>query len=193
VDELRRVVRLDPFNKSGVSLLALALTSARQFPEARAVAQGVLDTDPDFVLGMQVMGLVLALGGEPDCAVKLLERGTRLYPDAPRLQSELVFAYAAAGRWEDARRLRAQLIRRRADQSGGVDAAFTALVFGDSGPVLNLLTTDAGRRAWYEFAGFGCSPVNDPLWNNDRFVSMMREFSIAPCSLSKPWPIPPRN
>ena len=189
LDELGRAVQLDPLNKSGASALAGALVAARQFPEAQTVANGVLARDSTFVLGMLSMGMALAFGGDPDSAARLLERATRLYPDAPTLHSVLIFAYAAAGRWRDAERLRGELRRRAGEYAGGVDAAFAELVFGNAAPVITFLASEAGRRAWHEYMGFGCNPMNDPLWSEARFLDAMRDLGVAPCPLARPWPI----
>lgn len=189
LDELGRAVQLDPLNKSAASALAAALVAARRFPEARTVARGVLARDSTFVLGMLSMGIALAFGGDPDSAARLLERATRLYPSAPSLHSVLIFAYAAAGRWSDAELLRAELRRRAAEYAGSVDAAFAELVFGDAGPAIRLLATEAGRRAWHEYVGFGCNPMNDPLWSEARFVAAMSDLGVARCPLARPWAI----
>ena len=46
-----------------------------------------------------------------DSAARTLERGVQLYPSAPGMRSTLLFAYASAGRWADAERIRSQLRR----------------------------------------------------------------------------------
>jgi hypothetical protein len=40
--------------------------------------------------------------------------------------------------------------------------------------------------------GFGCNPLIDPLWSDDRFRATMREVKIEPCPLAVPWSLPPR-
>lgn len=192
VAELRRAVQLDALSKSAASALALALVGARQFPEARAVAQGVLSLDSTFVLGLWTMGVALAFGEDPDSAVRVLTRGASLYPDAPFMHAALVFAHAAAGSWADAGRLRTQLRRRGSELAGGAAIAFAELVFGNAEPVLQLIATTAGRRTWWEYVGFGCNPMNDPLWSEVRFVAVVRDLGVEPCALARPWRLPPQ-
>ncbi len=148
VQELRRAVQLDPLNKSAASALAAALVAARQFAEARTIAESVLARDSTFVLAMLSKGMALAFGGAPDTAAQLLERATGLYPEAPTLHSVLIFAHAADGRWNEADRLRTQLRRRAAEYAGSVDAAVAELVFGDAEPALKLLASKAGKPPW---------------------------------------------
>ena len=116
----------------------------------------------------------------------------RLHPDSPGQRAPLLFAYAAAGRWADAERIRAQLRRSGGDGSGGGDAAFAELVFGDREPLVRLLMSEDGQRRWYESRGFGCNPFLDPLWADARFRAAMRDLGVEPCPLARPWPLPPR-
>ncbi|MEO6528522.1 MAG: protein kinase [Gemmatimonadaceae bacterium] len=189
VAELRRATQLDPLAKSGGSAFAMALVHARRFPEAEAAARRVLALDSTFPLAIWDLGFAQLFGGQPDSAVRTLERGARMHPDAPGQRSLLLFAYAAAGRWADAERVRAQLNRPGGDPSGGVMAAFAELVFGDREPLVRLLTTEVGQRRWRMF---GCNPLLDPLWADARFVTAMRRLAVKACPLARPWPLPPR-
>jgi serine/threonine-protein kinase len=111
VAELRRATQLDPLAKSAGSAAALALIAARRFPEAEAASRRVLALDSTFPLALSNLGLAQTFGGQPDSAVRTLEHGTRVHPDDPRQASALVLAYAAAGRWADAERMRSELRR----------------------------------------------------------------------------------
>jgi hypothetical protein len=110
----------------------------------------------------------------------------------PSLPMYRLFIYAAAGRWADAERFRAELRRPGGDLSGGRDTAFADLIFGDREPIVRFLSTKAGQRRWAENVLFGCHPFNDPLWKDERFRSATRALTVEPCPLAKPWPIPPR-
>ena len=148
--------------------------------------------DSTFSLGIGSLGLAQAFSGQPDSAVRTLERGMRLHPDGPGQHAPLLFAYAAAGRWAEAERMRVELRRPGGDLSGGIDAAFAELVFGDREPLVRLLMTTDGQRRWYDAVGFGCSPLNDPLWADARFGGAMRALTVEPCPLARQWPLPPR-
>lgn len=87
---------------------------------------------------------------QPDSAVRSLERARQLDPDQPGLFGKLIFAYASAGRWADAERIRTELHRLDGDRSGGVDVAFADFVFGDREAHARLLTTAVGQRRWQE-------------------------------------------
>jgi len=190
--ELRLATQLDPLAHSAAGSVALALLAARRFPEAAAAARHSLTIDSTFWGATHALGIAQAFAGQPDSAITTLERSVRQSPRHPRLASALVFAYAAAGRWADAARVREQLHRPGGDVSpGGVEAAFADLVFGDREPLVRLLTSETGqlrRLGWW----FGCNPLLDPLWADARFRAAMRRLTVEACTLARPWPIPPR-
>jgi serine/threonine-protein kinase len=194
IAELRRATQLDPLAKSAGTALALALVNARRFPEAIAEARRVVAIDSTFSLGLHILGFTQMFGGQADSAVRTLERADQLNPGSARVSAFLVFAYAAVGRWADAERIRARLHRPGGDPTGGIEAALSDLVFGNPEPAVRLLATDRGRRAAATgVMGFGCNPLIDPLWSDERFRAAMRGLHIEPCPLARlPWPIPPR-
>ena len=191
--QLRRGVQADPLALSPAAAFAAALLWARRYAEADTAARRLLTLDSTFAYGIQVLGMAQAFGGQPDSAVRTMERGTRLYPQDARLRGALLFAYAAAGRWADAERVRAELRRPGSDQLDGIQAAFAELVFGDRDPLVRILTTDAGLARYTKHGGIlGCNPLFDPLWSDARFRDAMRARAIEECRLARAWPIPPR-
>jgi hypothetical protein len=114
------------------------------------------------------------------------------------LQGRLLFAYAAAGRWQDAEEMRAQLRQPGADRTGGALPAFADLVLGDREPLLRLLTVRADQRRVFDllrptFNAPGCNPFVDPLWGDERFRAAMQNLAVAACPQARPWPIKPRG
>jgi tetratricopeptide (TPR) repeat protein/predicted Ser/Thr protein kinase len=190
--ELRHAMDLDPLATMPTTAFSTALVYARRFPEARIAARRALALDSTFIMAIWTLGLAQTFGGQPDSAVLTLERGLRLHPDDSRLSSGLVLAYASAGRWSDAAKIRAQLHRPGADRSGWADAALADLAFGDREPFVRVLTTEVGQRR-YEAAGalLGCNPVLDPLWSDARFRAAMRRLMVTPCPVARSWPFLP--
>jgi len=190
VAELRQATQLDPLAKSAGTALVLGFLAARRFPEAFAEARRVLAFDSTFSLGLHVLGTLQIFAGQPDSAVQTLERHEQLYPERGGTRALQVLAYAAAGRWRDAGRVREQLHGPEGDRSDGVEAAFADLVFGDREPIVRLLSTEQGRRSWLNLLnGFGCNPLIDPLWSDERFRAAMHDLEIERCPLARPWPI----
>jgi serine/threonine-protein kinase len=191
--EMRRGTQIDPLAKSPASALGMALLFARRFDEAEAQSRRVLALDSTFSFALWNLGMVQVFEGKPDSAVHTLEYNSRLYPKAPAARSALLFAYAAAGRWADAERIRAELHSAGGDPSGGIEAAVAELVFGNREPLLRLLSTADGKRRYLTYVNvFGCDPRIDPLWADAAFRNSMHSIGVATCALARPWPLPPR-
>jgi serine/threonine-protein kinase len=195
ISELRLSTRLDPLAKSAGTMLAEALIDARRFREAEAEARRILAIDSTFPLALYSLGLAQAYSGRPDSAVRTLERAVRLYPTLTSLQGRLLFAYAAAGRWDAVERMRAQWRQHGGDRTGGALSAFAELLLGDREPVMRLIATRAGQRAMFRqnFVVTGCNPLVDPLWSDERYRAAMRGLGVAPCPQVQLWPFPPRE
>jgi len=193
IAELRLAARADPLALSAGTGLSATLLVARRFPEARDAARRVLALDSTFAYGLSALGLAQAFDGQPDSAVITFERDVSFHQDDARQYGGLLFAYASAGRWADAERVRAYLRRPGADQFDGIQPALAELVFGDREPLVRLLTSEAGLRRYLKSGGFlGCNPLFDPLWSDARFRETMRRLTVEPCTLVRPWPIPQR-
>ena len=193
IREGERSVQLDPLALSAGTALALELAFARRDTESLTAAGRVRGIDSTFALAYETMGIALVLGGHPDSAVRALERARTLSPRLPGLPSKFLFAYAAAGRWADAEKLRDELHRPNADNTGGLDAAYADLIFGDREPLLRLFETAAGRSRWQQQYLFGCNPALDPLRSDARFQAAMKLIEVEPCNPVNPWRIPPRR
>ena len=196
IAELRLATRLDPLAKSAGTALAEALINARSFREAEDEARRVFAIDSTFPLAFYGLGGAQEFGGQPDSAVRTLERGVRLYPGLLALQGRLLFAYAAAGRWNDVERMRAELRRPGGDHTGGVLPALADYVLGDREPFIRLMTTHADRRRLFNMlqataAGEGCNPLMAPLWADERYRAAMHGFGVVACPEARPWPVPP--
>jgi eukaryotic-like serine/threonine-protein kinase len=186
IKEIGIAAQLDPLAKSAGSAAALALVFGRRFPEAIAASRRVLKIDSTYMLANQVLGMAFLFGGHPDSAVRAMERPEQV--SAPAHWLWLLVADAAAGRWTDAERVRAELHRPGTDQTGGGDAAFADFVFGDREPLVKFLATHQGQRRWATTNHLGCNPLLDPLWDDARFRGAMHALTIEPCPLAKPWP-----
>jgi serine/threonine-protein kinase len=188
--QLRRATQLDPMAVSPASATATALLYSRRFREAAAASRRALALDSSFAFAYWTLGLAQAFGGQPDSAVITLEHGMRVRPRDSRLLSALLFAYAAAGRWNDAELARRQLHREGGQLLDGTEEAFAELVFGDRGPLVRVLRGEDGERRYIASGGaIGCNPLFDPLWSDARFRTAMRKLTIEACPLARPWPL----
>jgi eukaryotic-like serine/threonine-protein kinase len=192
IAELQEATRLDPLAKSAGTAAAEALINARRFRESEAESRRILAIDSMFPLAIFGLGLAQAFNGQPDSAVQTLERGVRLYPEIDYGEPRLLFAYAAAGRWDDAERMRAELRRPGVDGTDGLVPAFADLVFGDREPLVSFLMTEAGPQRLLDALISFCTPLLGPLAADERYRAAIRRLGAEPCPLTSPWPLPSR-
>jgi tetratricopeptide (TPR) repeat protein len=191
--ELRHATELDPLAPTPAAALGTALLFARRFREAEAASRRALASDTTFEFAIYTLGLAQVFGGQPDSAVRTLARGMRLDPDDAHIAAVLVLAYAAAGRWGDAARLRDELHRRWDNRLGWADVEIADMVLGDREPIVRVLTSKASLLRIAATGGiFGCNPLFGPLWNDARFVAAMRKLEVAACPLARAWPLKAR-
>jgi serine/threonine-protein kinase len=194
IAELARATQLDPLAPSVRSLYIIALWCARRFPEAVAEGRRMQAVDSTFHYGILSLGIAQVFAGQPDSAIVTFQRGMRFHGDDARIVGGLMLAYAAAGRWDDAEKLRRQLARPGVDRFDGIQAALGDLLFGDREPLVRILTSDAGLKRYMTSGGFlGCNPYFDPLWSDARFRAKMHSLGIEPCAAMRPWPFAIRH
>jgi serine/threonine-protein kinase len=198
IAELRQATQLDPLAKSAGIGQAEALIDARRFRESEHESRRILAIDSTFPIALGSLGLAQAFEGQPDSAVRTLERAVRLYPELLMLRGRLLFAYAVAGRWDDVDRTRAELRRPGGDPTGGALSAFADFVAGDREPLTRLVSTTAGLRRFFGVlrptsSGVGCNPLADPLWADEHFRAAMQGLGLQMCPQARPWPIAPRS
>ena len=190
--ELERATQIDHLAPSVTALYVTALWTARRYREALAAGHRQQALDSTFHYGILSLGLAQVSAYQADSAVATFQRGIRFHGDDSRIVGGLMLAYAAAGRWADADRIRKQLKRPGADQYDGTQAAFGDLVFGDKEPIIRILTSDGGLKRLVTFGGLlGCNPYYDPLWSDARFRAKMIASGVMPC-VARPLPLPPR-
>jgi tetratricopeptide (TPR) repeat protein len=197
IAELRQATQLDPLAKSAGIALSEALIDARRFRESEHESRRILAIDSTFPLSLSSLGHPQAFEGQPDSAVRILERANRLYPELLMLRGRLVFAYAVAGRWDDVERMRAALRKPGGDPTGGAMSAFADFVAGDREPLTRLVSTTAGLRRFFGVlrptsGGIGCNPLADPLWTDEHFRAAMQSLGLQMCPQARAWPIASR-
>jgi Flp pilus assembly protein TadD len=99
----RESLILKPANAKAILNLALAQIAQGKYPEARQT----LD-DGQALLPVTDRGLALALAGDREEAVAVLENAARAITATPQIRQNLALAYALAGRWNEARITAAQ-------------------------------------------------------------------------------------
>src|SRR6185312_5840001 len=128
---LRRARERDPLSAIVVGILGYGLELRRQYDSAIATTRAAVDLGTRNVLAHQGLGFLFAFNNMPDSAVRELERAFALDSTFFGRRSNLVFAYAVAGRWNDALRQRALLERESGGNSPNYFRMITSLAFGE--------------------------------------------------------------
>ena len=131
IDELRRAQEMDPLSLNITCLIGWVHYFARRFHEAEPYYRRVLEVDSSSLLAHWFLGQVLIELERFDEGVEWLEKTLTLSGGAPRFLGYLGYAYARAGRVDDAKRMLNELSSRA--QRGYVPPYFAALVHSGLG------------------------------------------------------------
>ena len=190
----RRARELDPLSGLAVGLQSAVFGMARQYAAAIAAVKAGLDLDPKSVIMYQSLGFYYAFNHLPDSAVTAFETAFKLNPTLFGARSNLVFGYAAAGRWADADRQRALMTREKTGNSPNEQQMIVHLAYGEREAAMDALERSvAAREPLIAIMSIPCDPLLDPLKGSPRFASLMRRLGARACPASGTWPIPPRS
>jgi serine/threonine-protein kinase len=196
--EVGKATGLDPLAPIVVAEEAQDIYMTRDFPRALAENARAIAMDSTLSVNLLAGALAETFSGHPDQAVARAERAYREDPSLPGTLGALVLAYAAAGRWTDAERVRAQIARaheqrrpRKGDTLSYDDLA-SALAFGiPPGERASVIQ----RIDWTDLVAImlgSCDPILDPLKSDPAFTKVAQHLGITMCSDVTPWPIRPR-
>jgi tetratricopeptide (TPR) repeat protein len=190
--EMRTSATLEPLSATITNSLMILLFETRQFPAAERQARRVLELDSTFSTTYNWMGLTQLFLGRADSAVQLADKGRRL---SSRIggRARLMLAYAGAGRWADADRLRAVIDRPGDPKTSDYDRAISAMLYQDLDKAAAALERSLINGELFGVVySPGCDPQLDPLKNQPRFTALMRRYGMRVCPATTPWPIKPR-
>jgi DNA-binding winged helix-turn-helix (wHTH) protein len=147
--EAERVRTLDPRSFNAHINVAVARRASGQFDRAISELQRALELYPGQSRGHFQLGVTFVMMGRPQDAIPELERACNASPEGnPRFEAYLAYAYAAAGRPLDARRILRSLEARRRNRY--VSSLGLALIYDKLGDKAAALA--AFERAYQERA-----------------------------------------
>jgi predicted Zn-dependent protease len=109
VEEMNKVLAMSPSNTEARLRLAEYYLAQSQPAEARQYAEEALRLEPSSLSGHMLKGEILSASSDFPGAVAELEQAKRLAPRDSRVLWALLRAYSAAGRRDDAARLKAEI------------------------------------------------------------------------------------
>jgi tetratricopeptide (TPR) repeat protein len=104
--------KLDPLSPYVSVVLMLVLMFGNRNEEAVRERERTLELDPDFVIGLYILGSTLTRVGRYDRAIELLEKAAAVTGRASFYLGFLGWAYGRAGREVDAREILSELEER---------------------------------------------------------------------------------
>jgi uncharacterized protein (TIGR02996 family) len=193
--EKQRAVELEPLSALFANHLAQTLYLLHRLPEAIAAAHRVPELDSTFTRGYFTLARIQLFRGFPDSALAAIDLATRFGPRFRGLRGLRVLALAAAGRWPEARRLRAVIVADPDPRRSDGDRMLAALAFGDRTDAMQALQRTIAAHELQTVTGSpGCDPLLQSLRADPEFLATIRRLGTAVCAANARWPVtaPPR-
>lgn len=186
--EERRAAALDPLSPIIAYEVAYTLFLNRRFQEAVVWSQRAIELDSTLKVPQQRLGLEYVFAGQAVKGVQVWERSYAREPGQLGTRGNLIFSYAASGRWADVGTLYHDLTRKSA-QVADDDLLLAHLVVGERQKALDVFERMT-RHGLYQVP-YGCLPGLDLLHNEPRFLAVIHHFGAGLCPVTTPWPIKP--
>jgi hypothetical protein len=162
----------------------------RDYPGAIDLGRRILELNSRDVLAMHNVGSSQVFSGHADSAVATEERAIQQDPTLSAGRTNLVFAYAAAKRWIDAKAERARFEAEPRGNSPHLSRAMIDLAFHQFDAAAEETALSLEQREPLLLAGsVPCDPVFDPLKSKPRFLEAAHRFWPELCPASGRWPI----
>jgi serine/threonine protein kinase/tetratricopeptide (TPR) repeat protein len=188
--QARRARAKDPLRVIGIVGGILIMT--HQFAEALADIRATLALDPNHVLGYRELGILYAFTGKPDSSLASFKTAFKLDATSLGSAANLVFGYAVAGQWKEARQQRALNDRRSDDNSPNYTHAVEDIAFGEYDAAMTALEQAVAHGdPVFGTVSIPCNLLFDPLKSNPRFNVLMRRMGARACPATGKWPINP--
>jgi DNA-binding winged helix-turn-helix (wHTH) protein/TolB-like protein/Flp pilus assembly protein TadD len=168
--EIRRARELDPLSLITNSVEGFVSYYARRYDQAAAQLQKILELDSDFWPARFILGGTYAAQGSHRLAIAELEKAQQLSGNNSSVVAELAWAYAAAGRKEDARRLLQELSQKaKTSYVSPYRLAAIHLSLSETDAAITWLQKADTERTW-EFLYLNVDPKFDALRNHPKFA-----------------------
>jgi tetratricopeptide (TPR) repeat protein len=179
VAEAEKASALDPLSLAETENVALALYRARRYAEAITLSQQVIKMDGDFVPAHIQLGLSYTQTGSYDASITELRKALELSHNNPDILGMVGYAYAAAGRRNEAREVLGELKELANKQYvSPFDNAGVLVGLGEKDEAFTWLNKACDERVW--IMGFiKVEPVFDSLRSDQRYTELVRRIGLS--------------
>jgi eukaryotic-like serine/threonine-protein kinase len=177
--EVRTAQQLDPLSLITNSNYAIVLYFLRQYDQAIEQGRKTLDLDPNLLAGHNVMAWAALQQGRPNEAVEIHKKALASGGAAATLSS-LGYAYALAGKRQEARALLERLLHQAEQRY--VPPYFIARIYtglGEQERALDWLErSEADRSPWT--LSLAVEPQFEPLRSAARYRALVQRLGLTP-------------
>jgi len=172
----KRSYEQDPLH---TAIPALVHYHAREFGDAIAHCERLLELDPTSFTGLFAISLSYAHEGQYAQAINYAQEGARLSPDVTFMQALLGVVYAITGRLDDARDVLAKMnARARTEYVAPVLLSWVYAHLHEIDPAFECLDQSFDERSC--MLAFGIrSPMYDPLRMDPRFDTLLGKIGLS--------------
>jgi TolB-like protein/Flp pilus assembly protein TadD len=175
----RQAKKLDPLSLFTNVSLGWAYYFARDYESAVEQGRKALEMEPRFDFAYWIVGLALAQQGKLDEAIAALNQAVILTGGGLTHEAHLGYAYALAGKREEARQVLADLEEIAKEKY--VSAYYFAIIYlglGDRQRTFSWLERALDERAGF-LAFIKVEPTFDPLRTDARFADLLRRMGLS--------------
>jgi serine/threonine protein kinase/tetratricopeptide (TPR) repeat protein len=176
--QISRALELDPLSSPIRGMKGTVCYHARDFDGAVENYRLALESNPDQVLTRFYLGLALLAKGDTLGAIESMERADATSGGVPLTRAGLGYAFAAAGRRDEALRIDREL--RSPREGPPVSSSFPAMVrigLGDKDAAFRHLEEGFARRDSY-LGHLKVAPVVDALRDDPRFQDLLKRLKL---------------
>jgi len=176
IREIDKCLKLDPLKVGSYEAAAAIYNHAGRFSEALVLHHKGLEMDPDSPAGHTNLGVTYCTMGRTDDGVREFEKAMSMGGSFPR--GNLGWAYALAGRREDARRLLEEI---KAEPHAGQRSYSLACIYaalGEKEKALDSLEKAYQERAIFVWPMFPFEPALASLREEGRFKELVKKLDL---------------
>ncbi len=175
IREMLRARELDPLSASIMQGIGWSYYHSRRFEESITIYRNMLEAAPDFSYGLITYSWTLRHAGDPDEAISVAEKALDISSGGQIFIAGLGAAYAAAGRFDDARTALQQLqeMSSRCYVSPYHRALIHVLLAEEAEALALLSEAFEMKEGWLVW--LGVEPQWDPLRGRPEFNELLKK------------------